>query len=121
MRLRRLVGAAAAAVIVAGGLSAGMASADPAGSNPISATVDKDFGCTVLDEDGGLVLGFSSHSVQTSSGHSTLTCQAEGVTPPTDGKALVQSGFLCGTFAGVTSDSHFVLTPAGKAKLVCRV
>lgn len=121
MKLRRLVSVTAASLIVMGGLSAGVAGADPDGSNPIAATVDKDFGCTVLDENGGLVLGFSSVSVETSSGHSTLTCQAEGVPAPSTGRAIVRSGFLCGTFAGATSDSHFVLTPSGKAKLVCRV
>jgi len=115
---KHVIGALAALAALAGG--AGIAAADPDGTNPQSAEITRDAGCLLFDGLGNLVFADGSHSVVTSSGRSTLTCEASGVTPPPNG-AAVQKGFLCNTFLGLTTDTHSVVTPSGNSKLVCRV
>ncbi|MGH6786210.1 MAG: hypothetical protein ACREBO_05225 [Novosphingobium sp.] len=61
------------------------------------------------------------HSVVTSSGVSMLVCKfdiPEAIRPAT---ATQATGFLCGTFLGLTNDSRMTASPGGQATLVCKV
>jgi len=51
-------------------------------------------------------------------GNTKLTCHFEG--PPIT-ETYVTKGFLCGTYAGSTNDSHFVYTKSGRGTLTCHV
>jgi len=110
-----------AAIMIGAAASAQLAIADPDGSNPQSAFIFRDLGCGLFDGNGNGVTADASHAVITSDGAGNLKCTAKGVTPPPDGKALVMEGFLCGTPAGLTSDTHSIVTPNGMSKLSCMV
>jgi len=109
-----------AAIMIGVGASTQLAIADPDGSNPQSAGITRDFGCSLFDGEGNIVPATASHSVVTSDGSSNLKCSAQ-VAPPSSGHAEVLEGFLCGTLAGLTTDSHNVVSKSGKAKLSCQV
>ena len=110
-----------AAIMIGAGASTQLAIADPDGSNPQSAGITRDFGCSIFDGDGNLVgANGATLSVLTSDGSSNLRCTGD-VTPPSSGHTEVMEGFLCGTAAGLTTDSHSIVTKNGKSKLSCHV
>ena len=87
-----------------------------------AASIDKDFGCNLFDGNGFLVSANAKNiSVVTSSGHTTLKCSSKGVTPAANGRAAVQSGFLCNTMLGLTTDTHSTVSASGNSKLTCRI
>jgi hypothetical protein len=91
-----------------------------------AATIDKDFLCAgfVPNPDGSpgtLLIGSDSHSVANNGNQTTLQCHftiPAGSEPAT---ATHSSGFLCGTFLGVTDDSRMTASPGGNAVLTCRI
>lgn len=89
------------------------------------ATVTKDFGCLLLAADSGLAIDLftvdKTHEVDAVSGNTTLTCHFDipaGFGPP---KAIKNSGFPCGTYAGLATNSMSVVSPGGKALLRCQI
>jgi hypothetical protein len=99
-------------------LFAPMVWADPA-------IVIKDFGCGMLDGNGGFVFTTGSIDVITSSGNSNLQCTANGV-PNDTGSAVHWSfdntGFLCGTLDGnLTEEWQETVSNGGNATLICKV
>ena len=116
MRSRFALAAVTALALVA--LVAGpTASADPA-------TVIDDFGCVILAADSGLSVALfteESHSVQSASGNVTLTCHfdiPDGLEPAS---TMRQSGFLCGTQFGFTTNTQSVTTKGGQVLLRCQI
>ena len=87
------------------------------GSNMTSAkdpaVVISEFACNAFG------LTFDSHTVITSSGNTTLICKNQIVNPT--GKAVIFTGFACGTFLGVTNDSKFTISASGNVSLVCKL
>jgi len=84
-----------------------------------SATITKDFGCGLMDGDGGFTFSDASHSVITSSGNNIVKCSATVVN--SQGKAVNYNDFLCGTFLGLTTNSHETVSASGQATLTCKV
>ena len=80
-----------------------------------AATITNDVGCSFF---GGFT--FDSHSVVTSNGNGVLKCKGNAA-PPASGHAERASGFLCGTFAGVTTDSMQITSASGEVMLTCIV
>lgn len=90
-----------------------------------AAVVVKDIGCGLLDGDGNFVFTSESHAVSTDSGNSKITCKAD-VAPSTTAQGAVKwnfanTGLLCSTSFGSTQDWQEVVTPSGKASLVCHI
>jgi hypothetical protein len=86
-----------------------------------AASITSDFTCGMFDGDGGFVVVFNAtHSVITSSGHTTLICHASDV-PNSTGHAVRYDDFPCGTFLGGTTDSHETVSNGGAAVLRCRI
>lgn len=90
-----------------------------------AAVVVKDIGCGLLDGDGNFAFTSESHAVSTNSGNSKITCKAD-VAPSTTQKSAVKwnfanTGLLCSTAFGVTEDWEEVVTPSGKASIVCHI
>ncbi|WP_426671116.1 hypothetical protein ACPPVU_07750 [Mucilaginibacter sp. McL0603] len=81
------------------------------------AAVINDFGCGMFDGNGNFVFTDMSHAVVTSSGNGMIRCEA--TVGNTTGQAVVYSGFECGTFAGVTTQSHETVSASGQATLIC--
>ncbi|MBD2603313.1 hypothetical protein H6G81_01915 [Scytonema hofmannii FACHB-248] len=81
-----------------------------------------DFGCGVFDGNGNSVFADgNTKSVITGNGNNTiLQCQGQ-VTPPSDGNAVIQKGFPCGTFLGLTYDSMSVVSANGNSTLTCHI
>lgn len=81
------------------------------------------FGCVLLDGNGGFVVTTDSSVVITDSGNGNLKCQAN-VTPSVSGRAVhydfASTGLLCGTINGVTSQWHETVSASGKATLQCK-
>ena len=98
-------------------LAASTAFAEPA-------TVINDFGCGgfVPDVDGvteDFISTTETHSVVTDKGVTILTCHFDhDIDLP---MAYGATGFLCGTFLGLTDDSKMLATPGGKAIMVCKI
>jgi len=110
-----------AAIMLSAGISTQMVAADPDGSNLQSAEIRRDLGfCVLFNGDGNFVLADSKMVVITQSGKGILKCQAD-VAPASDGKADVKKGFVCGTALGPTTNTHSVVSAAGKSTLICRV
>lgn len=89
-----------------------------------AATVIHEGGCTLLAADSGLpntLFTEDSHAVVTNDGNTVLTCRFDIPEGDEPGSAIVNEGFLCGTYAGATNDSRSVATPGGRAILVCRI
>jgi len=106
------VGAAVGGFLLVGG---GAASADPGGG----AVVINEFGCgAFLPPAPPLFTNDKTHAVITPSGNTTLTCHFEG--PPV-AETVNQNDFLCNTFLGLTTNSHFVYTKSGQGTLTCQV
>lgn len=121
MGKKLLYGAAAAGTLAAVFFSG----AFPARAD--GAVVIKDGGCTFLDGNGGSVAASSDQAVLASnpSGNSKLTCRGS-VAPSLTSKGAVHwnfsnTGLLCFTNFGATTDWHEVVTPSGQATLSCHV
>jgi hypothetical protein len=88
------------------------------------AVVIKDIGCRLLDGNGNIVEVDSSQAVTTPADGGKLTCKAEGVAPPPDGKARIfnyeNTGGDCNTPVGPTPQWQNVVTPSGVSILSCR-
>lgn len=87
---------------------------DDSGCGGFVPTADGGIGALIFTPDG-------AHAVRTSSGNQILTCQfdiPEGSEPAT---ATMASGFLCGTYFGLTTDTKMVASPGGKATLICKL
>lgn len=96
-------------------LSGGAASAAaPAQSQ--GAFVIKGLFCGGSGYNGPFVVTDQSQVVVTPSGNTKLTCHFDG--PPVS-QTVNDKGFLCGTYLGVTYDSHFVYTKSGHGTLTC--
>ena len=80
------------------------------------ATVIMDFGCSLAPDDGGPGFTTESHSVENKN-FTKLTCHFTGL-PFTD-QAQIFKGFLCNTFAGLTTDSMSVVDDEGNGMLRC--
>jgi len=104
--------------MISTGISAQLAAADPDGSNPNSAFIIRDLGCSMSDGDGNLVFADTDHSVITTSGKNNFRCQAT-VAPPSSGHAEVRRGFGCDTDLGFTTKTHSVVSDLGDATLTC--
>lgn len=99
------------------------------GTDPGIAEVDaqqaqhfRDFACGVPTTNFfPLIITTDSHATVSSSGNSSLYCKADlpANIPPPEGGAVVFRDFACGTFGGLTFDSHAVITPSGKVILTC--
>ncbi len=86
-----------------------------------AASIQKGFGCGVIDGDGfGVFTPDGRISVVTSSGNTTLICKAKGVANST-GKAVRFEGFACGTALGLTFDSQNIVSASGNVTLRCRI
>ena len=92
----------------------------PAFAENNAAAIIDEFGCSLLEADGGP--GFTTTSMQvTTHGETTvLKCWFDDV-PNDTGKAKVNSGFLCSTFEGLTTDTHSVVSKSGNAVLTCKI
>lgn len=100
-------------------LSGGAANAAAAPQSQ-GAFVIKEFGCGGYGYQGPQVVTYEkTHAVVTSSGNTKLTCHFED--GPEVSETVNDKGFLCGTYLGVTYDSHFVYTKGGRGTLTCYV
>lgn len=108
------------AALMFAALSTQVATADPSGSNPKSATITRDAGCFLFDGNDALVFASKDKAVVTNSGRTVLKCQAD-VTPPPDGKAHVMTGFDCYAAGTLTTNTHSIVSASGKSTLTCRV
>jgi hypothetical protein len=118
--MKRLLASAGAASILSLGT---LFVAAPAFADS-GALVIKDFGCAMLDGNGGFALADSSHAVLTSNGNGEFRCRAE-VTAAATGKAahldFASTGLSCSTLAGATTDWSEVVSASGQATLTCNV
>lgn len=79
----------------------------------------KDFTCGMMDGYGGFVITYTDIAVITHGGTQSLTCHATGV--PTPGYVVKYSGFLCGTYWGLTLNSYEVVSALGDAMIRCQI
>jgi hypothetical protein len=90
-----------------------------------AAMVQKDQNCTLADGTGAMVfITGGGRTVTTSSGVTTLTCQASGLTPPPDGSAVqFQSDgtSTCNTELGLTTNWQETVSASGQATLTCQI
>ena len=98
------------------GPGAGVASASS------GALVIDDFGCGLLDGNGGFTFTTSSHAVITESGNRVLKCSVKGVANST-GKAAhfdyESTGYRCYVRGAVTTNWHNKVSKSGNATLTC--
>jgi hypothetical protein len=121
MRLRIILAALAAPLLITGALLAGATgtvSADPTGSGN-SAAIVRGFGCSLTDGNGNFVFTTATLSVITSSGNALTKCQAD-VTPSSGGTAVITSGFPCFVNGGYTTKTHETVSASGQATLICQ-
>ena len=84
------------------------------------------FGCGLTDGFGGFVFTTDSHTVISydTNGNTILKCKAEEVAHP-GGEAIHwnynNTGMMCGTYLGGTSDWQEVVTSSGNAILTCKI
>ena len=84
-----------------------------------SATITKDFGC-FIEIGGHFGLTFQmTHSV-VNNNKEVLTCHFTGLTNP-PAKTEVFKGWDCGTFAGSTTNTFFIVNPSGNGMIRCIV
>jgi hypothetical protein len=89
------------------------------------AVVIMDFGCGLLDGNGGFAFTYGTIEIDTSSGNTTEKCHASGV-PNDTGTAvhwdITNTGLECGTESGaLTPDWHETVSADGEATLTCVV
>jgi len=82
------------------------------------ATVITEFGCSLATAEGGPGGTTDTHSVVNKNFHK-ITCHFTGLTP--QDPALINKGFVCGTFLGLTTDSMAVVDENGDGMLRCIV
>jgi hypothetical protein len=82
------------------------------------ATIITEQGCLLAEPGVPELFSVNDHTVITSSGTAKLTCFFEG--PPIS-ETVVDQGFLCGTYLGLTTESRYVYTRSGEATLICLV
>jgi hypothetical protein len=78
-----------------------------------------DGGCGMIDADGNFVFADNSHAVITYSGNGNIVCQADVAN--STGQAVQYKDFPCGTYNGVTTNSHETISANGQATLVCHL
>lgn len=89
---------------------------------PHSALVASGFSCGIGSIGGfPFVLTTDSHTTISNSGNETLICRGNLPAGTEPAKAQVQTGFLCGTFSALTTNSKQIITPAGEITLKCQV
>ena len=83
-----------------------------------------DLTCGMLDGNGGFVVTTNSAQVITPSGNDNFKCQADNV-PNASGKAVkwnyANTGLICGTALGGTTDFQEIVSGSGQATLQCKV
>jgi len=88
------------------------------------ATVITEFGCGLIPADSGLPIFLSttdSHVVNTPSGRTSLTCHFEIPEEYWPTMTMRNSGFMCGTQFGSTTNSFAVVSTDGTAMLRCQI
>lgn len=88
------------------------------------ATVIDEFGCSILASDSGLPINLyttDTHAVITPSGNTLLKCHFDIPAEYIPTNTMRHSGFPCGTYLGLTTDSFSVTTRGGKVMLDCKV
>lgn len=82
-----------------------------------------DFGCGMIDGDGGFIAATSSDVIFTSSGNANFKCSIKGAANST-GSAVhydfASTGLLCGTLNGVTDQWKETVSANGNATLQCK-
>jgi hypothetical protein len=96
--------------------------ATPAAAEGAAVIQDGFCGGFIPTADGGTgqLISGEVHSVTTKKGNTSVVCHFEfeaGLIP----KAYHASGFACGTFAGLTTNSRMVANPDGFATLTCKI
>ena len=84
-----------------------------------AAVINENSVCGIPDFDTGMVYYATVHSVTSHGGTSTLMCKSKDALGT--GKSREWSGFLCGTYLGLTMDSNLVISAEGNASMRCRV
>jgi len=82
------------------------------------ATVLEGWGCGITEEIGGPGVTFDTHSVVNKK-NTKITCHFTGLTP--QDPSLISRGFVCGTFAGATTNSMMVVDENGDGMLRCSI
>jgi hypothetical protein len=91
----------------------------PADAQEEGAVVIKEFSCfAFLPPAPFLSTNEQTQTVITPRGNTKLTCHFEG--PPIE-ETTVQKDWLCNTFLGLTTESHFVYTKSGQGTLQCLI
>jgi len=88
-----------------------------------AAEITSNFLCYIPNFEGsGSFVGVSNnHSVvKKKNGTTMLKCSVNGAENKT-GKAVHYFNFFCGTFMGMTFDSHLVISKSGQATMVCKI
>ena len=89
-----------------------------------AARIDRNFGCVVSSQISHGSFLFSEEdqiSLVTESGNTLLLCRFRypaGGAPTT---TVTESGFICGTFLGITEQTRFVGTKSGIGILTCHI
>jgi hypothetical protein len=84
-----------------------------------AADVIKETGCIISTPWGGAYTT-DDITVINNGGNVMLTCHFTDVLNPT-GMVYKDEGFACGTYGGLTFDSHKIVTPSGNAMLKCMI
>ena len=111
------LGLAAAAGLAMVALPAGAAS-----DNAAFVLNQSTCGGTVNTPEGPITVGTSDGAIQiaTSSGNAMFVCNLDVISGPELKKAIKVEGFGCFTPKGPATSSRIVVTPGGKATVVCR-
>lgn len=83
-----------------------------------------DFGCGMIDGNGGFVLVTNSAQVITSSGNANYKCHADNL-PNASGSSVkwnsANTGLACVTALGATGDWQEIVSGSGQATIQCNV
>jgi len=95
----------------------------PASADPEPAVVIKDFSCFFFIPPVSAATTDQTIEVDSASGNTTLSChfRADDFGGPLPTETLHFEGFLCGTFAGSTTDSFAVFNKNGNGLLRCQI
>jgi hypothetical protein len=89
------------------------------------AAVVKEFGCILTSAASGLDIDLltneTTHAVNTPNGKSLVKCHFDIPVGHEPKKAIVNEGFDCNTFLGVTTKSQSVCSPGGHCDLTCQL
>jgi len=108
--------------VVVAALVAGTSAFALANSN--GATVTKDAGCALSQGASGLTCDLFTNEmieVDTHAGTTSFICHFDIPAGCEPAKAIKNTGFSCGTYAGGTTDTQSVVSPGGKAVLICQI